>query len=135
MLLRPAWSIRPTARNAFLGGALSGWMAGLVGTGGAVRGLTLAAFALPKEAFVATSAAIDMGIDLSRAVVYYRNGYMRGDDMAWIPLLVVVAFVGTWVGRSVLRRVPQARFRQLALLLVFGIGLLTLHGALRGQFA
>lgn len=131
MLVHQDWSARPTARNAVLGGVISGGMAGLVGTGGAIRGLTLAAFALPKEVFVATSAAIDLGIDLSRAVVYYRNGYMRGLDAAWIPALVMVAVAGTWLGRGVLRRVPQRRFRQLALGMVAGIGVLTLYGALR----
>jgi uncharacterized protein len=132
MLMHPEWSARPTARNAMLGGAVSGSMAGLLGTGGAVRGLTLAAFALPKEAFVATSAAIDLGVDLGRALVYHRNGYMQGVDAGWIPALVVVAIAGTWLGRGVLRRVPQQRFRQLALAMVAGIGLLTLFGALRG---
>ena len=129
MLLRPRWVIAPTARNGVLAGALSGGMAGLVGTGGAVRGLALAAFALPKEVFVATSAAIDMGIDLSRAVVYFRNGYVHRHDMLWIPLLVVVAVLGTWTGRALLCRLPQERFRQFALLLVFGIGLVTLYAA------
>lgn len=129
MLLRPRWAIAPTTRNGMLAGALSGGMAGLVGTGGAVRGLALAAFALPKEVFVATSAAIDMGIDLSRAAVYFRNGYVHRHDVLWIPLLVVVAVLGTWIGRALLRRLPQERFRQIALLLVFGIGLLTLYAA------
>lgn len=129
MLLRPHWAIAPTTRNGVLAGALSGGMAGLVGTGGAIRGLALAAFALPKEVFVATSAAIDMGIDLSRAVVYFHNGYVHRHDMLWIPLLVVVAVLGTWTGRTLLRRMSQERFRQFALLLVFGIGVLTLYDA------
>ncbi|GAA4865202.1 sulfite exporter TauE/SafE family protein [Luteimonas vadosa] len=132
MLMHPEWSARPTASNAVLGGAVSGGMAGLVGTGGAIRGLTLAAFALPKEVFVATSAGIDLGIDLSRSIVYYRNGYMRGLELAWIPALVMVAVVGTWLGRGLLRHVPQQRFRQLALAMVAGIGMLTLYSAIRG---
>ena len=114
-----------------LGGALSGGMAGLVGTGGAVRGMTLAAFDLRKEAFVATSAAIDLAIDLSRAGVYARNGYIHGHDLAWVPLLAVVAIAGTWLGKRILQRMPQALFRRIALLMVLGIGLLTLYQALR----
>ena len=130
MLLRPRWRLAPTTGNAVLGGALSGGMAGLVGTGGAVRGMTMAAFDLRKDVFVATSAAIDLAIDLSRAAVYARNGYIHADDMAWIPLLAVVAVTGTWLGRRILRRMPQALFRRTALLLVFAIGLVTLYQAL-----
>lgn len=62
LLRREECRLPPTPWAAALGCALSGGMAGLVGTGGAVRGLTLAAFALPKDGFVATSAAIDTGI-------------------------------------------------------------------------
>ena len=73
-------------------------MAGLVDTGGAVRGLTLAAFNLPKEVFVATSAAIDMGIDVARTLVYAGNGYLHLHDLALAPLLALVAMAGTWIG-------------------------------------
>lgn len=131
MLLRPRWRIAPTTGNAWLGGALSGGMAGLVGTGGVVRGMTMAAFDLRKEVFVATSAAIDLGIDLSRAAVYARNGYIHGHDLVWLPMLAVVAIAGTWIGKRILVRMPQALFRRTALLLVFGIGLVTLVQALR----
>ena len=131
MLLRPRWQLAATTRSAVLGGALSGGMAGLVGTGGAVRGMTLAAFDLRKEVFIATSAAIDMAIDLSRAAVYARNGYIHAHDLVWVPLLAVVAIAGTWIGKRILARMPQALFRRTALLLVFAIGLVTLVQALR----
>ena len=130
MLLRPRWRLAATTRSAVLGGALSGGMAGLVGTGGAVRGMTLAAFDLRKDVFIATSAAIDMGIDLGRTVVYARNGYIHGHDLVWVPLLAVVAIAGTWLGKRILSRMPQAMFRRIALLMVFGIGLVTLYQAL-----
>jgi hypothetical protein len=61
--------------------------------------------------FIATSAAIDMSIDLGRAVVYARNGYIHGHDLVWIPLLAVVAIAGTWIGKRILSRMPQAMFR------------------------
>lgn len=129
LLLRGGWELGATTPTAIAGGALSGAMAGMIGTGGAVRGLALAAFDLPKEVFVATSAAIDMGIDLSRSAVYFRNGYVHGHDLVWLPLLALVAFVGTWIGRRVLQYLPQMVFRRLALALVFAIGCLTLYQA------
>ena len=127
LLLRPAWRLRANTPTAVVGGALSGAMAGMIGTGGAVRGLALAAFDLPKEVFVATSAAIDMGIDLSRASAYFGNGYLHAHDLIWLPLLAAVAFVGTWIGRVLLRQLPQALFRRVALALVFVIGWVTLY--------
>ena len=130
LLWKDAWELPANGWVAVLGGAVSGGMAGMIGTGGAVRGLTLAAFNLPKEVFVATSAAIDMGIDLARAGVYWRNGYIHGHDIAWLPLLARAAVAGTWVGKRILQRVPQSSFRKIALGLVFATGWLTLCGAL-----
>ena len=49
---------------------VAGFLAGLIGTGGALRGLALAAFDLEKGVFVATSAGIDSGVDFSRMVIY-----------------------------------------------------------------
>ena len=129
MLLRPRWRLAPTPTAALVGGAVSGGMAGLVGTGGAVRGMTLASFDLRKEVFVATSAAIDLCIDLSRAAVYAHNGYIHGHDLAWLPMLAIVAIAGTWIGKRILQRMPQALFRRTALVLVFGIALVTLYQA------
>lgn len=131
MLLRPGWAIAATTRNAMLGGALSGGMAGLVGTGGAIRGLTMAAFNLPKEIFVATSAAIDLLADVGRALVYWRNGYFHGHDLMYAPLLMVVAIAGTWVGKSLLRHISQEAFRKIALGMVLLISVATLYAAVR----
>jgi len=43
-----------TKKNALIGGSLSGLFAGLLGTGGAIRGAIMSAFDLNKEKFIAT---------------------------------------------------------------------------------
>lgn len=69
------------------GSGLSGLVAGLLGTGGAVRGLVLSAFSLPKDVFIATSAGIDLAVDASRTGVYYFNGYIGKDMLYLLPAL------------------------------------------------
>ena len=76
-LLFRSFVIRATNRNAIAGGTVSGFLAGVLGTGGAVRGLTMVAFNIEKSVFVATSAAIDFAVDFSRTVVYFFNGYIH----------------------------------------------------------
>jgi uncharacterized membrane protein YfcA len=124
-LLAPDLRIDASTRNASLGGAASGLIAGLVGTGGAIRGLTLAAFDLEKNVFISTSAWIDMGVDLSRTVVYAGQGYIHEQVWGYLPGLAVVSLVGSWLGRMVLQRVPQGRFRKLVLVLVMGVALVS----------
>ncbi len=125
--------IKPTTLSAVSGGVSSGFIAGLLGTGGAIRGMVLAAFALEAQAFVATSAVIDLGIDLSRSIVYLMNGYVHSHDIYLLPVLLGVSVIGTWVGKLVLARVPQTRFRSFVLMLVLATGIATLVKAWYAQ--
>ena len=127
-IIWPRLKIKDGNPEAITGGVLSGFLAGFLGTGGAVRGLTMAAFNLEKSVFIATSAMIDMGVDLSRSVVYFFNGYITKD--MWIPalILVVVGFAGTWLGKKILEHISQEKFRMISLVLILIIGLITLWG-------
>lgn len=118
--------IKASKFNAAWGGLLSGFSAGLLGTGGAIRGLTMAAFNLEKNAFIATSAFIDFLVDFSRSIVYWQNGYMKDVNLWYLPFLLAVGFVGTWIGKKILVYIPQQNFKRISLLLILVIGLLTL---------
>jgi uncharacterized membrane protein YfcA len=76
--------------------------------------------------FIATSAIIDLAIDLSRSVVYYANGYVHRHDMYLIPILFAVSIAGTYVGKVILERVSEKQFRYFVLILVLITGLFTL---------
>lgn len=114
--------VQPTTKNAVVGGMLSGISAGILGTGGAIRGITLAAFKMNKDKFIATSAVIDLGVDVSRTIVYYFNGYIKVELLYLIPILIVVGILGTWIGKLVLNKMSQEQFRYIVLLLILGIG-------------
>lgn len=115
----------PNSINAILGGSLSGFSAGLLGTGGAIRGITMAAFKLDKNKFIATSAVIDLGVDFSRTIIYYLNGYMHKHDFYLIPILIVVSIIGTWIGKKILNTISQDHFRNFVLVLILLIGVLS----------
>jgi len=119
-------ALPPSNMNAIASGGISGFVAGLLGTGGAIRGTALAAFNLPISTFIATSAIIDLGVDLSRSVVYYANGYMHRDDVYLIPILLVVSVAGTYAGKKILERIPQTYFRNIVLILILITGVITL---------
>jgi len=124
--------VKATMKNAIVGGTLSGLSAGILGTGGAIRGITLSAFKMNKDKFIATSAVIDLGVDFSRTIVYYFNGYMRKDLLYLIPILMVIGVVGTWIGKLILNEISQEQFRQIVLLLILGIGVASILSNLGG---
>jgi hypothetical protein len=119
-------SFLPNKRNSLIGGALSGFSAGLLGTGGAIRGLAMAAFNLEKSVFIATSASIDFFIDFTRTFVYYQNGYIKGDILIYIPFLFAIGLMGTYIGKRILKYIPQEKFRKLSLILILIIGVITI---------
>ena len=118
--------VDPDKRNALIGGSLSGFSAGLLGTGGAIRGLTMAAFHLEKSVFIATSAAIDFMIDFSRTFVYYNNGYIHAHDLKYVPYLFAIGLVGSFIGKKILAYIPQDKFRIISLIFILIIGMITL---------
>ena len=118
--------VQPNLKNSITGGVFSGLTAGLFGTGGAIRGITLAAFNLKTEVFIATSAIIDLGIDSSRTVVYFYNGFIHYNDLYLIPILFFVSFAGTFIGKKILTKISQEQFKKSVLVLILITGLMTL---------
>jgi len=126
LFIKPDFRLKQNKLNAISGGGIAGFLAGLIGTGGAVRGLSLAAFDLEKTVFIATSAAIDLGVDLSRTVVYLYNGYLEKTFYTMIPILLVIALVGSYTGKILLKYISQVQFRYVVLSLIFIIGIVML---------
>lgn len=111
-------TLKQTNTNLYIGGAVSGLFAGLAGTGGAIRGITLAAFNMPKDIFIATSALIDFGVDLSRGIVYVSNGYFQKEHLVLIPFLIIISIVGSWIGKHILKYTTDTAFRYIVLITI-----------------
>ena len=125
-LIKKNLVIKAEKKESIIGGSLSGLTAGLLGTGGAIRGLTMAAFNLEKSVFIATSAFIDFMIDFSRTIVYYQNGYIGSEEIKYVPFLFVIGLVGTFIGKKILNYIPQSKFKRISLVLILVIGVFTL---------
>lgn len=116
--------IERSDRSLVASGVLSGFLAGIIGTGGSIRGLVLSAFHLEKEIFVATSAMIDLGVDSSRAIVYYLNDFMSRECLVMLPVLLLISLLGSWLGKRILHRIPQLSFRLIVLSVILVTSLL-----------
>lgn len=130
-IVKPNLSVKPTNSNAVIGGSTAGFLAGLIGTGGAIRGLSLAAFNLEKNAFISTSAAIDLGVDFTRTSVYLFNGYLEAKFYFMVPILLLIAFLGSYVGKLILKRISQEYFKKIVLGFIFCIGIFMIINYLR----
>lgn len=110
-----AKTLQASNTNLYLGGTISGFLAGLIGTGGAIRGIMLSVFNLEKNVFIATSAIIDLGVDSSRAAVYISQGYFQQEHLILIPFLILISIVGSYIGKLILQRMPEKVFHYVVL--------------------
>ena len=109
-----------------LGGTVSGFTAGLIGLGGAIRSMFLISAKLRKEVYVATSAAIAVVVDITRLSVYVYNGSLNTDYYWYVAPLVISAFTGTTLGIKLLGKLPGMMVKRLVLmfLILAGINML-----------
>lgn len=121
--LKATPALVPTARTAIVGGMSSGFLAGLLGTGGAVRATFLTAFALPRDAYLATSAMIALLIDSTRLPVYLSQRLVRREHLPLLGMLLVIAWLGAVTGRRLVEHLPARQFRRFVFAMLFVMGL------------
>lgn len=126
MLLKPNFALKPSNTNMVAGGGLSGFAAGLLGTGGAIRGMALAAYAIEKDVFIATSAIIDFGVDTSRFIVYLSTKELERQMLYYILPVILISFAGSYVGKLLLKRISNDLFKKIVLVLVLVTGVFTI---------
>jgi uncharacterized membrane protein YfcA len=121
--------VRWGRRAAWVAGAVSGLLGGLVGNQGGIRSASMLGFDVPKESFVATATAVALFVDLARLPVYLAT---QGAEIAGAGRLVLVAsagvVVGTALGVRLLRRVPESAFRWIVAAVLVLLGLWMLIG-------
>lgn len=122
-LIKPRFSFSPSTKNSFAGGSLSGFFAGLIGTGGALRGAFLTAFNLEKSVYIATTAAISLAVDLTRIPVYFGSGFLEQQFYYYIPILFMLAISGSFTGKKIVSKISQPMFRKIVHLVIVIISL------------
>jgi uncharacterized protein len=105
---------RPSPKAALGLGLMSGLFGGLAGNQGGLRAAGLLAFDLPPRAFLATSTAVALLVDLVRTPVYL----LRAAPQLWgVALPIAVAglgcLFGTVWGERLLASISAATYRRL----------------------
>ena len=112
---------------AWVAGALSGALGGLVGNQGSVRTAALLGFQIPQHSFVATATAIALFVDGARVPVYLATSW--SEIVARWPLVAIATIggvIGTAVGTRVLGRIPPMVFRRVVAVFLIAIGVYTI---------
>ena len=123
--LRPKFKIDPNTTSAFIGGGLSGLLGGLTGVGGgAIRAVVLTAFNLQKEVYVFTTGIVGATVDASRIAGYVVGGTRINNILlTGIPFFILMSFLGVKIGKVLVNKIPQNKFRFIVafFLLIIGV--------------
>jgi uncharacterized protein len=117
-LIRPRLAFPANKKTLILGGGISGFMVGLIGTGGALRAAFLTGLKMDKEKYIATAAVIALGTDATRIPSYISTGFLPEQYYYLIPILFGTAVVGSYVGRKIVTRIDQDKFKKVVLIAI-----------------
>jgi uncharacterized membrane protein YfcA len=118
--------MRFTGIWAWLAGAASGFLGGLVGNQGGLRSGAMLGLGVSRDAFIATATATGVIVDAARMPVYLATQWEELSALGLpIAAMTVGVLLGTVVGMRVLRAVPEAWFTRVvsALLICLGVWL------------
>lgn len=123
LLLKSKLKIPAGNISAVTGGALSGFFAGMFGIGGAIRGMFLSAFDLPKAVYIATAGAIGLFVDATRILTYFTAGVKLSDQLLWgLLIFIPVSFFGAKIAKKFVDKIPQEKFRMFVMIFLLLIG-------------
>jgi uncharacterized membrane protein YfcA len=117
-LAKPGLKFPANTRTFIAGGSATGFITALVGTGGALRATLLQGFNIEKVKYIATAATIALATDATRIPVYLSQGFLTEQYFLYLPILFAIALVGSFIGRKIVRRIDQERFRKMVLVAI-----------------
>ena len=117
------------------GGVLSGFFGGFSGHQGAFRATFLTKAGLSKEAFIATSNAVSLLVDLMRMSVYFYAAFaLTSNDSSILEVLqhnrtlliiaVLFAFCGTYFGKKLVKKTTIKSIQSIVGIFLLIMGLL-----------
>jgi uncharacterized membrane protein YfcA len=111
--VKPSVKISASKKNLVAGGSISGFLAGLIGTGGALRASFLTGLNLEKFSYIATAASIALVTDATRIPVYISQGFLPEQYYWYIPILIGIAISGSYIGKKIVSRIDNTIFRRI----------------------
>jgi len=130
-LINPDFKVSASKNKTILGGGLSGFLQGLIGVGGPLRGAFLISYNLDKFKYIATLAAIAVIVDATRIPVYLLDNLLEPQFYFYIPPLIIISIVGSYAGKMIVNKIPQRTLKKFVLVGISLASVLLIYGGLK----
>lgn len=126
-LYKPEFKVTVSPRLGRLWGVLSGFTAGLIGTGWVLRWAFMTLFWLSKERYIATIASVALLVDFTRIPLYFEQWFMDSKYYIYIPILFIIAFVWSWIGKQIVTTIDNTILKKIILFAIIVISWLLIY--------
>ncbi|MBI2135241.1 sulfite exporter TauE/SafE family protein [Candidatus Woesearchaeota archaeon] len=104
-------------------GGLFGFFSGIIGTGNAITAALLTHMGIRKERFIATMAITALFVNAIKIGIYSKFALVTIDDIPLVAALIIIAFVGAYLGKNLVKMIKPELFRRLVLILLLVVSL------------
>ncbi len=121
--------LKPSNRLLFTGGAITGFISGLVGSAGTLGAAVFLSLGLPPVAYIASEATTAVAMHATKTIIYGNS--LTLDNQFWtLGLILGLAMIaGSWLANRLIRRLSQINFDRYVLVLLI---LLSIYLIVRG---
>lgn len=108
--------------TVLIGGAITGGLSGLVGSGGPIGAAVFLSLGLTPISYIASEAATAVGMHIVKTIVYEKYAGITG-EVIWIGLgMGAFMFAGTYIARHFIKDMPKEKFQKYVAVLLFIVG-------------
>jgi hypothetical protein len=105
-------------RTLCIGGLVTGFISGLVGSAGPLGAAVFLSLGLPPIAYIASEATTALILHAVKLMIYQQQLALSADSLQLAFLLGIGMILGTWASKRVIERLPVERFQQFVTVLL-----------------
>ncbi len=121
--------LKPGKWLLIIGGAIVGFLSGLVGSAGPIGAVIFLTLGLPPVAYIASEATTALAMHAVKLAIY-QQFITLGREFWIIAILMGIAMIlGTWAAKKVIEKISRENFQKYVSVLLVLLGLyMLLHG-------
>lgn len=109
-------------RAMLAGGAVTGLLSGLAGSGGPIGAAAFLTLGLPPVAYVASEAATATAMHILKTIIYSKLVGLETSDLIMGLAMGAAMIAGTFAANRIIRKVEKQKFQRYAALVLCAVG-------------
>lgn len=97
-------------RGMIFGGSLTGFLSGLIGSGGPIGAAFFLGLDLSATAYVASEAFTALALHLSKTIVYNKYSLINNKEIYYALFIGLAMILGSYAGRKIIEKIEREKF-------------------------